>query len=608
MHNNRINCYLFLISCLFSILGFSACTDLKVKDQSPQMQNLSITLNPLQIQYAMPGLIFEVEGSGFLENANYDLQLEIAGIRYPLVATYVDFFHIKTALPSTLNLPQNVYQAKLILTMNLENLIGTAENTFFFQFAFSLTPQLQVFPTELFINTPSKLSGNLFLLPGEGEIYLELIGTLTLKNGETRTLQNRFPITASFDRLTATFSLPVSLFELQSESFMGTAKVVQVNQTGSAESLPVNLSFDVLSSRIEAIVQSDIRRGQKLILKGKGFLDDQSNGFSTFLLRGRFTPFRTDLEEQVFEQFSLISGVDDGEQAWILFDPVFGADCQSLDLGANAGVLTAEILPYFSYQPLSGNIQEIQAEPFPIEIEIKPTTQVVYLKFLPAFTDSLRLFGLRNFSGEIIDLIRQDAQNYYTGIQVLFSTSEPTDFYQYAVVEIGGPDPNAQQLFGLDNTSGLDRCNQRLNDQLAGKNVDGGGYGGVFVESFLQLSAKNHPENPLADPLFDTIFQSVIDRPPTSAEKEGNRSLEIQNAIAILSHLIANTLAHEVGHSLGLTTVPGCGTFHTSPGDLQMMDCGSDRPFIERAGLDQRGLANWTQEDLNYLRLILPME
>jgi hypothetical protein len=163
-------------------------------------------------------------------------------------------------------------------------------------------------------------------------------------------------------------------------------------------------------------------------------------------------------------------------------------------------------------------------------------------------------------------------------------------------------------LFGLDNTSGLDRCNQRLNDQLAGKNVDGGGYGGVFVESFLQLSAKNHPENPLADPLFDTIFQSVIDRPPSSSEKEGNRALEIQNAIAILSHLIANTLAHEVGHSLGLTTVPGCGTFHTSPGDLQMMDCGSDRPFIERAGLDQRGLANWTQEDLNYLRLILPME
>jgi hypothetical protein len=133
------------------------------------------------------------------------------------------------------------------------------------------------------------------------------------------------------------------------------------------------------------MVQSEISRGQKLILKGKGFLDDQSNGFSTFLLRGRFTPFRTDLEEQVFEQFSLISGVDDGEQAWILFDPVFGADCQSLDLGANAGVLTAEILPYFSYQPLSGNIQEIQAEAFPIEIEIKPTTQVVYIKIKTTF-------------------------------------------------------------------------------------------------------------------------------------------------------------------------------------------------------------------------------
>ncbi len=169
------------------------------------------------------------------------------------------------------------------------------------------------------------------------------------------------------------------------------------------------------------------------------------------------------------------------------------------------------------------------------------------------------------------------------------------------------PDPNAQQLFGLDNTSGLDRCNERLDDNLAGRNADSAGaYGGIFVESFLQLSPAAGAENPLAHPLFDEIFQPVIRKPAELADLGGDRDAEIRRAVLTLGNLVGNTTSHEIGHSLGLPQLPGCGEFHTAPGDRQIMDCGLDRPFEERAELGPEWQATWSPEDVEYLRRILP--
>jgi hypothetical protein len=89
--------------------------------------------------------------------------------------------------------------------------------------------------------------------------------------------------------------------------------------------------------------------------------------------------------------------------------------------------------------------------------------------------------------------------------------------------------------------------------------------------------------------------------------ESGVRAEQITRAVRMLGHLIGNTLSHEIGHSLGLPMYPGCGQYHNAPGELQIMDCGRDRPFLERAGLDPRGPARWTEENRQYLERILPL-
>ena len=85
----------------------------------------------------------------------------------------------------------------------------------------------------------------------------------------------------------------------------------------------------------------------------------------------------------------------------------------------------------------------------------------------------------------------------YEGIPVEFQTEQPTEFdpAAYAILDVGGPDPNGQGLFGYDNTPGKDIGNLRLHDHVGGANAqgaeDGYGYGGVFIESFLYFS--EHP-------------------------------------------------------------------------------------------------------------------
>ena len=100
-----------------------------------------------------------------------------------------------------------------------------------------------------------------------------------------------------------------------------------------------------------------------------------------------------------------------------------------------------------------------------------------------------------------------------------------------------------------------------------------------------------------------------MERPALASELvEGPRRAEIQRAIDALGSLVGNTLSHEIGHSLGLSrAVNGCGPYHNAAGPRQLMDCGQDRPFIERAGLDPEGPATWTPENLSYLQQILPL-
>ncbi len=94
-------------------------------------------------------------------------------------------------------------------------------------------------------------------------------------------------------------------------------------------------------------------------------------------------------------------------------------------------------------------------------ITLGPVRQICWVIFLPGFSDSVDLFGLGAVEEELHRRIMEQMQEFYTPqdrsedrINVEFRASEPEDFYAggYAVLEIGGPDPNGLGLFGYDNT------------------------------------------------------------------------------------------------------------------------------------------------------------
>jgi len=254
---------------------------------------------------------------------------------------------------------------------------------------------------------------------------------------------------------------------------------------------------------------------------------------------------------------------------------------------------------------------ELEGGPVPFQFTLEPIHQVVYLSFLPAFYDSLALFGLALSEGTIEPLIEERIESIYDGYQVDVRLERPTDYSRngYATVEIGGPDPNGVGLFGYDNTPGKDVGNLRLFDAIGGSNAetqaDGyPGYGGVFVETMIFFSARpglggGRPVGaPLADPLFDEIMDPVRTAAATPAELRGEgpvaRVAEVDRALRALASMIGETSAHELGHSLGLAEPYGSTSVFHNPGDRDgcLMDSGGNRPLGER--MAQPGFAATT--------------
>jgi len=233
---------------------------------------------------------------------------------------------------------------------------------------------------------------------------------------------------------------------------------------------------------------------------------------------------------------------------------------------------------------------------------------------------------------KIVDRILSVCREAYKGVNMDFRTEPPTDFAEFANVELVGVDPNDMGLFGYDNSAGKDNGNLRLYDRLGGVNAltqqDGyAGFGGVFLRSLLGFS--KHPGNlakgvPGADPVFDKIFDPFRadqdGEPITSSDLGGDlaaltdgsacpskdRRTQIQCAIFVLGNLVGGTLSHEIGHSLGLAN-PFAEGFHDA-GDApnRLMDSGGDRPFLERGILQGQGPGVFCDDEYAYLRMILP--
>ena len=620
---NRVSCSTrVLVMCVFIGLS-SGCTTADSVNQIPERGNFELILNPVRLGTLLPGGYFSITSANLVNEAQYEVYLDLNQVAERIALEVIEVsggaLIVRWPIDQGRSSPIGPSLGSLLVTVRTASLLGNARTEWSADLQRQLTPELTNVSELVSPQTSTSLRGDRFLNPGEGESLLNLSGFVTRPDGTSAPIELSVIITSqpegtpeiqeliSSDRTQRWWIPSPAVFGIQAQRFEGSAQVTNRGELGLTMSAPVNVTFEYSDPFLSRVTPPAVSRGQRISIEGGGFIDlvsEDKVGLTSVTLNGVLTPFNPQQPPIEYNDQRLEVRRISGDQLVTSFNPLFNDVCESPDLGGTSG----ELQGVLSATMYWGD-QEVTTSSLPISLEIAPTKQVVYLSFLPAFTDSLRLFGLRNVSSRVIDEIIGVVRRDFTGINLDIRTSPPQDFERYSIVELGGPDPNARSLFGLDNTTGLDYCNQRLDDALAGRNAESGdSYGGVFVESFLNLSPSRNPEpSALADPLFDQIFTPLIEQPAQQRDLTGARSEEVILAIRVLGHLVGNTLTHEIGHSLGLPVIAGCGEYHNAPGPRQIMDCGQDRPFLERAGLDPEGPPQWTAENLSYLQMILPL-
>lgn len=470
-------------------------------------------------------------------------------------------------------------------------------------------------------NDPVLLHGDGFLGGAEGTTALVWEGTYTTDAGDTFAIAGVGSVASLVEvrqRDRATSPLPTRFGSIKPGMFSGTIAVVNRHASGQETgAAPVAVTFEVGVPEVFGSDPASATVGQILHIRGAGFIGGEDGDEVTVIrLDGTFQPEGGDPIPLSGREF--VPEFESGEELRYAFLPRVGDDGRvvSLDFNANRGVFSGTARPV-----VSKGVEEVEGEAREIEFSLRGVEQAVWVRFLPGFSESVRLFGLRAFEPEVRQRVLDKLGLVYEGIAVAFFEEEPVEFdpAARALLDIGGPDPNGEGLFGYDNTPGKDVGNVRLHDHVGGSNAvgaeDGYGYGGVFIESFLYFS--EHPpftgsppeSSPPPEPDFDRIFDPVRTHEATAADwPDGARAAEVELAIKTLSSLIGDTTAHEFGHSLGLAMPYGAPNQYHNPYDTPecLMDAGGDRPFGERAELDGFGYGKFCGDEVLYLGDILP--
>ncbi len=494
-----------------------------------------------------------------------------------------------------------------------------------------------VFEGTIFINDEIAVEGNNFLLGGdEGHTTALVEGCFTKKGDTTCTPISDVEIPMQVDpplqRKKATFPFAPKIAGIEAGEFHGTVRLRNdpPNATGAIETKQIPVDYSLIPPTIFSFSPESASLGQYVDISGGGFLGptaiDGTPAVTTVELSGTFTP----------------AGAPSGSPATVTLVPEFVAGRlvryvlneedalgKLADLRTVTGVFNGTATPTTTYGTVT-----VTGSGTNVILGIAPVKQVVYVRFLPSYVESLRHFGLRSVEQRIRDRVIEVLERDYTGVNAEFRTVEPTDFALFAQVDIGGPDPNGLGLIGYDNSPGKDKGNQRLYDKIGGVNAvtqeDGyPGFGGVFVESLFGFS--KHPGKfaqalEVADPLFDQLFDPF--RPdrggtPVLAEDLANldiptladgfecpakspRSKQIACAVWALGSMIGTTTGHEVAHSLGLADPDGSEFHNFGDEPNRLMDGGAARTFTERAELQGDGPGVFCDADYAYLREILP--
>jgi hypothetical protein len=469
------------------------------------------------------------------------------------------------------------------------------------------------------------LHGAGFTTATEGAVVAHVIGVFTPTAGGPLAVDAMIPVEladlAARDRAVLALSTDLAgPTGLSAGHLHGTLALESTLTDGQTRRTPPTaLDLDLAAPELFALDPSTASIGRIVAVRGAGFLGRPGRSNETTLLRiaATFTP-----EGGSASPFSmeLVPTWTSGAEVGLVLDAhVESGALVSQLFHAQRGVLAGTATPI----ALRGTA-ELAGSPTPFSLTLGAPRQVVQLRFLPGWYDSLTRLGLAAAQSQVIDGIVRRIESIYAGHAVDVRTTAPTDYAPnaYAIVEIGGPDPNGSGLFGYDNSAGKDVGNLRLFDRLGGANAetqaDGfPGYGGVFVESMLWWSA--HPElesprptgAPDPEPLFDEIFDPVRAEPATYDEAMGvggtDRVALVAHAIRALANLVGETTAHELGHSLGLAQPFGDPTaFHdVGDGDGCLMDSGYARPLGERMAEPGFSPSHFCYEEPAYLTEIL---
>jgi hypothetical protein len=479
----------------------------------------------------------------------------------------------------------------------------------------------------IFANDPIAVEGSGLLLGGgEGESVATVTGCFQPSGSPTCTPvePREVPLAPAmpFSRDKATFRFVPAIAGIHGGRFRGEVAIANHHQDGpviAAE--PVAVSYDLVTAQVFRVSPPRASLGQYVMIEGGGFVGGEARASTEIRLQGTFLP--TGAPQGAPVDLLLIPEYESGNRVRYVVssDDALG---MAIDLRSVTGTFTGTIQPIVRYRG-----ESVIGPPRPVTLGIDPVKQVVQLDFRPSYVESLRRFGLRAVDGAIRARVLEVVRRAYPGVNIEFRTEPVTDFALFSSVELHGPDPNGQGLFGYDNTPGKDSGNQRLYDRLGGVNAmtqqDGfAGYGGVFIESLMGFS--QHPPVGVSIPGADSLFDDVFDpfRPDCgsialSADVSGglpgvtgascpagDRKTQLACAVFVMGNLIGGTLAHELGHSLGLANPFGEGFHDDGDEPGRLMDAGGDRPFPERAELLGQGPAVFCAEEYEYLRMILP--
>ncbi|MEZ4404670.1 MAG: hypothetical protein R3B06_31910 [Kofleriaceae bacterium] len=609
----------------------------------PALEGLAVTaVAPAAV---VPGSTLVVTGDSFVEAEWGQTTLVLSGATFTdpavelrLDAQFVDYQHLHATITSAdlITLGASAGPATLDGDAVVE-VVSTVDGQTYRSAPRSvrltaqpeLAPQVDFLEASgvIFANDELEVRGDGFLLGGgEGQTIARVAGCFQ-RQGQpacTPVATQEVPVVPAgpFTRDRGTIRFVPAIAGIRAGTFTGTVTLEDRPLTGRPFAAPpVDVSYDLVTAQIFQIQPAAASLGQFVDIRGGGFVGGEAGASTDVRLQGTFTPTGAPGGGPV--DLVLIPEFAQGERVRYVVntDDALG---QAIDLRRVTGTFVGTITPTVRY---GGDT--VTGPSTAVTLAIAPVKQVVYLDFRPSYVESLRRFGLRAVDAAVRQRVLDVVRAAYPAVNIEFRTAPPDDFALFSQVEIHGPDPNGMGLFGYDNTPGKDDGNLRLYDRLGGVNAatqqDGyPGYGGVFIESLMGFSQHPAVGESLsgADPVFDRIFDPF--RPdrgdiiigadlgggvPTvdgSACPATSRRERIGCAVWSMGSLIGTTLAHEIGHSLGLAN-PGGDGFHNAGDELnRLMDSGGDRPFLERAVLEGQGPAVFCTDEYQYLRQILP--